>query len=118
MKQLLVMHHNVELKHIQQENPHEDVDENQQIVLQDTPLDEEDISRSKRHRKVKTYGPDFHVYLVEGTRNDVHSSVPNLLNVEGDLLTYSDTMASQDSSFWKEAIKDEMDSIREILRGY
>ena len=34
-----------------------------------------------------------------------------LLNVEGEPLMYSDAMASQDSSFWKEAINDEMDSI-------
>ena len=98
---------------MQQENPHEnDVDENKQIVLQDTPLDEKDIPRrSKRQRKAKIYGPDFHVYLVDGTRNDFHSSVPYLPNVEGDLLTYRDAMASQGSSFWKEAINDEMDSI-------
>ena len=31
--------------------------------------------------------------------------------MEGDPLTYSDAMASQDSSFWKEAINVEMDSI-------
>ena len=75
-------------------------------------MDEEDIpKRNKRQRKAKTYGPDLHVYLVEGTRNDIHSSVPYLLNVEGDPLTYSDAMASQDSSFWKEDINDEMDCI-------
>ena len=31
--------------------------------------------------------------------------------MKGDPLTYIDAMASQDSSFWKEAINDEMDSI-------
>ena len=80
--------------------------------MQDTPLDEENIpKRSKRQRKAKTYGPDFHVYLVEGTINDVHSSVPYLLNMEGDPLLYSDAMASKDNSFWKGAINDEMNSI-------
>ena len=69
------------------------------FFLQDIPLEQEDIPRSKRHRKAKTYGPDFHVYLVEGTYNDVHSSVPYFLNMEDDPLTYSDAMASQDSSF-------------------
>ena len=67
---------NVEFENVQQENPQEDdVDENQQIILQDTPMDEEDIPRrSKQQRKEKTFGLDFHVYLVEGTRNDIHSS--------------------------------------------
>ena len=32
-------------------------------------------------------------------------------NVEGDPLTFSDAMASQDSGFWKDAIDDEMQSI-------
>ena len=51
----------VEFENIQQEHPQEDdVDENQQIVLQDTPMDEEDIPRrNKRQRKAKTFGPIF-----------------------------------------------------------
>ncbi|XP_057535264.1 uncharacterized protein LOC130813448 [Amaranthus tricolor] len=83
---------NIGLENVQQENPHEDdVDENKQIVLQDTPLDEEDIPRrSKRKGQAKTYGPDFHVYLVEE-----------------DPLTYNDAM---ESHVWKEVNK-EMDSI-------
>jgi len=86
-----------------------DVDESQQI-------DELDLvdpipKRSKRQRKAKSFGPDFQVYLVEGDRSEVSSSVPYLYNVEGDPLTYSDAMASHDSAFWKEAIDDEMQSI-------
>ena len=73
-------------------------------------MNEDDIPRRSKRQTKKTYGPDFHVYLVEGTRNDIHSSIPYLLNVEGDPLSYSNAMASQDSSFWKEAINDKMDS--------
>ena len=78
---------NVEFENIRQENPQEDdVDENhQQIVLQDTSMDEDIPRRSKKQRKAKSYDLDFHVYLVEGTTNDNHSSVPYLLNVEGDV---------------------------------
>ena len=92
---------NVELENVQQENPQEnDVDNDQQIVLQYVLLEQEDIPRrSKIHRKAKFFGLDFHVYLVEGTRNDIHSGVPYFLNEERDPLTYSDDMASQDSSF-------------------
>ena len=64
-----------------------------------------------RQQKAKSFGPDFQVYLVEGTRSEVSSSVPYLFNVEGDPLTYSDVMASHDSAFWKEAIDDEMQSL-------
>ena len=67
--------------------------------------------RSKRQRKAKSFGPDFDVYLVEGTRNEISSSVPYLFNVEGDPLTYKDAIASRDRAFWKEAIDDEMQSI-------
>ena len=51
--------------------------------------------------------------MVEGTRDEISSSVPYLLNVEGDPLTYNDGMASQDNAFWKEAIDDEMHYIME-----
>ena len=39
------------------------------------------------------------VYLVEGTRNEISSSVLYLLNVEGDPLTYGTAMASHDNAF-------------------
>ena len=39
--------------------------------------------RSKRQWKAKSFGLDFKEYLVKGTRNGIHSSVPYLLNVEG-----------------------------------
>ena len=49
--------------------------------------------------------------MVEGTRNKISSTVPYLLNVEGDPLTYGDAMASHDSAFWKKATDDEMQSL-------
>ncbi|KAK3017932.1 hypothetical protein RJ639_004021 [Escallonia herrerae] len=62
-------------------------------------------------RIAKTFGPDFYMYLVEGTRTVVHKSIPIVLNVEYNPRTYEEAMKSQDSSFWKEAINEEIDSI-------
>ena len=97
----------------------EDIDDNQEgsplDVDENLQLDEQQCvdpipECSKRQRKAKSFGPDFEVYLVEGTRRKISSRVPYLLNVEGDPLTYRDTMASHDNTFWKEVI-DEMQSI-------
>ena len=49
---------------------------------------------------------DFEVFLVEGTRNKISSSVPYLLNVEDDTLNYGDAMALHENAFWKKAIDD------------
>ena len=55
------------------------LDENQQL---DEQQNVDPIPKwSKRQRKAKSFGLDFEVYLVEGTRNEIHSSVPNLLIV-------------------------------------
>lgn len=58
-----------------QQEPLRDVDTNQQ--LDDGEENVEIIPiRSKRQLKVKNFGPDFHVYLVDETRDKVASSVP------------------------------------------
>ena len=49
--------------------------------------------------------------LVEGNRYQVMSIIPFVLQVKNDPKTYKETMASRDASFWKDAIKDEIDSI-------
>ncbi|GJY81814.1 zinc finger, CCHC-type containing protein [Tanacetum coccineum] len=53
-----------------------------EIVQQPEP----ELRKSKRHRTPKDFGPEFQLYLIEGTRDE-------------------------DVAFWKEAINDEMDSI-------
>ncbi|KAL2224241.1 UNVERIFIED_CONTAM: hypothetical protein Sindi_2947500, partial [Sesamum indicum] len=50
--------------------------------------------RSKRARVVKNFGSDFITY-----------------NIEDDLVTFKDAMASLEAKQWKETIKSEMDSI-------
>jgi len=50
---------------------------------------------SKRARKVKDFDNDFYIFLLV---NDPKS--------------YGEAMISVDASFWKKAIKDEMDSLK------
>ncbi len=75
------------------------------------PVEQEEIRKSKRPRKEKSFGPDFVVYLVEGTRDTSCNQYALTLSVETDPQTYSEAIKSVDSAFWKEAINDEMDSI-------
>ncbi|GJS35540.1 zinc finger, CCHC-type containing protein [Tanacetum coccineum] len=67
--------------------------------------------RSTRQRRLRTFGPDFEMYLVKGDRKGLIREYPIIYNLDEDPQTYSEAMKSHDSSFWKEAVNDEMDSI-------
>ncbi|GKC44282.1 zinc finger, CCHC-type containing protein [Tanacetum coccineum] len=67
--------------------------------------------RSTRQRRQRTFGPDFEMYLVEGDRKGLIREYPIIYNLDEDPQTYSEAIKSHDSSFWKEAVNDEMDSI-------
>ncbi|KAD5960228.1 hypothetical protein E3N88_11700 [Mikania micrantha] len=67
--------------------------------------------KSKRARKAKYFGHEFHLYLVEGTRNVVEYQYQYCFNIEKDPKTYNEEITSRDVDFWKEVIQDEMDSI-------
>ncbi|CAM8877555.1 unnamed protein product [Rhodiola kirilowii] len=67
--------------------------------------------RSKRARKEKSFGNDFLMYLVEGTRDKIGSQYLYCHIIENDPNSFDEAMQSHDVSFWKEAINDEMDSI-------
>ncbi|GKA57511.1 zinc finger, CCHC-type containing protein [Tanacetum coccineum] len=67
--------------------------------------------KSKRHRTPKDFGPEFQLYLIKGTRDEVSDQHSYFFNVEDDPKTYDEAMKSQDVAFWKEVINDEMDSI-------
>nr|KAJ0198658.1 hypothetical protein LSAT_V11C600318930 [Lactuca sativa] len=67
--------------------------------------------KSTRARKAKSFGSDFQLYLVEGTRNETISQHQYCFNIEEDPKTFSEAMDSRDVHFWKEAIHDEIDSI-------
>ena len=72
---------------------------------------------SKRIRKTKNLGPDeidsqsISFYLVEGNCKNFVQRIPIILQVEDDPKTYKEAITSRDSTFWKDAIQDEMDSI-------
>nr|KYP45023.1 Copia protein [Cajanus cajan] len=56
----------------------------------------EDSRRSKRQRQETSFGNDFYTYLVED-----------------DPISFSEAISSSDAKFWKEAIRIEIDSIKE-----
>lgn len=84
---------------------------NESISIRNSVIENEEPRRSKRPRVQKDFGPDFHMYLVEGTREKETNQVLLSLHAESDPKTYAEAMKSHDASFWKEAIQDEMDSI-------
>ncbi|KAK9669324.1 hypothetical protein RND81_13G123300 [Saponaria officinalis] len=47
----------------------------------------------------------------KGSRNEVGFQYPYCFHVDDDPKTYDEAIMSQDASFWKEAVNDEMDSI-------
>ncbi|GJY57002.1 zinc finger, CCHC-type containing protein [Tanacetum coccineum] len=78
-----------------------------EVVQQPEP----ELRKSKRNRNPKNFGPEFQLYLIEGTRGEVSDQHTYCFNVEDDPKTFDEAMKSQDVTFWKKAINDEMDSI-------
>ncbi|GJX81209.1 zinc finger, CCHC-type containing protein [Tanacetum coccineum] len=79
----------------------------------DVPSEIPEPHKGKRVRKAKSYGSDFQLYLVEGSRDQVGSQYSYCYSIEEDPRTYNEAMQSRDSAFWKEAIDDEIGSIME-----
>nr|GEU96918.1 zinc finger, CCHC-type [Tanacetum cinerariifolium] len=69
-----------------------------------------ELRKSKRHRTPKDFGPEFQLYLIEGTRDEISYQHSYCFNVEDDPKKIDEAMKFQDVTFWKEAINDEMDS--------
>ncbi|GJT43612.1 zinc finger, CCHC-type containing protein [Tanacetum coccineum] len=80
----------------------------------DVPSETPEPRRGKRAKKVKSYGSDFQLYLVEGSRDQVGSQYSYCYSIEEDPRTYNEAVQSRDAAFWKEAIDDEIGSIMEI----
>ncbi|KAK1413802.1 hypothetical protein QVD17_35585 [Tagetes erecta] len=55
--------------------------------------------RSNRAKKAKDYSSDFHLYLVEGSRNEIQTQYQYCFNVEEDPRTFNEAMASRDVAF-------------------
>ena len=75
----------------------------------DTTIPE--VRKSKRIRKAKSFGPDFQLYLVEGSRESLETQASYCYHMEEDPKSFDEAMKSHDAAFWKEAVNDEMDSI-------
>ncbi|GKF19960.1 zinc finger, CCHC-type containing protein [Tanacetum coccineum] len=79
----------------------------EEVVQQPKPK----LRKSKKNRTLKDFGPEFQLYLIEGTRDEVSDQQSYCFNVEDDPKTFDEAMKSQDVALWEEAINDEMDSI-------
>ncbi|GKC61564.1 zinc finger, CCHC-type containing protein, partial [Tanacetum coccineum] len=78
-----------------------------EVVQQPEP----ELRKSKRNRTLKDFRPEFQLYLVEGTRDEVSDQHSYCFNVEYNPKTFDEAIKSKDVTFRKEAINDEMDSI-------
>nr|GEV22361.1 zinc finger, CCHC-type [Tanacetum cinerariifolium] len=72
---------------------------------------EPELRKSKRQRTPKDFGPEFQLYLIEGTIDLISDQYSYYFIIEDDPKTFKEAMNSQDVAFWKEAINDEIDSI-------
>jgi hypothetical protein len=79
----------------------------------DVPSETLEPRRSKRARKSRSYGSDFQLYLVEGSKDQIDTQYYYCYSIEEDPRTYDEAVKSRDSAFWKEAIDEEIGSIME-----
>nr|GEZ84015.1 zinc finger, CCHC-type [Tanacetum cinerariifolium] len=79
----------------------------------DVPSEIPKPRKSKRVQKAKSYGSDFQLYLVEGSRDQVGSQYSYCYSIKEDPKSYNKAMQSRHVAFWKEAIDDEIGSIME-----
>nr|GEY68194.1 zinc finger, CCHC-type [Tanacetum cinerariifolium] len=70
-----------------------------------------ELRKSKRNRTSKNHGPEFQLYLIERTRDEISDQHSYCFNVEDDPKTFDEAMKSQDVAFWKEATNDEINFI-------
>ncbi|KAL0373734.1 UNVERIFIED_CONTAM: Retrovirus-related Pol polyprotein from transposon TNT 1-94 [Sesamum radiatum] len=72
-----------------------------------------ELRRSKRRKIETSFGPDFlSVFLAENV-DKINEHVISAFLIDEDPKSYTEAITSIDSSFWKEAIKNELDSIME-----
>ncbi|GJU69898.1 zinc finger, CCHC-type containing protein [Tanacetum coccineum] len=67
----------------------------EEVVQQPKP----ELSKSKRNRNPKNFGPEFQLNLIEGTRDEVSDQHSYCFNVEDDLKIFDEAMKSQDVAF-------------------
>ncbi|GJX04844.1 hypothetical protein Tco_0190760 [Tanacetum coccineum] len=81
--------------------------------IDETPIETSITHRSNRAMVAKSFGYDFQLYLVEGSRDEIGPQYSYCYSIEEDPRTFDEAMQSHDAAFWKETINDEMDSIME-----
>ncbi|GKD32729.1 zinc finger, CCHC-type containing protein [Tanacetum coccineum] len=79
----------------------------------ETPTEIPEPQKSNRARVAKSYGSDFQLYLVEGSRDEIASQYSYCYSIKEDPKTFDEAMKSRDVAFWKEAVDDEIGSIME-----
>ncbi|GJX64860.1 zinc finger, CCHC-type containing protein [Tanacetum coccineum] len=65
----------------------------------DVPSETPEPRRCKRAKKAKSYGSDFQLYLVEGSRDQVGSQYSYCYSIEEDPRTYNERCDSRDACF-------------------
>ncbi|GJW24053.1 hypothetical protein Tco_0037864 [Tanacetum coccineum] len=70
-------------------------DDHSNYVPSETP----EPRRGQRARKAKSYGFDFQLYLVEGSRDQVGSQYSYYYSIKEDPRTYNEAMQSQNATF-------------------
>nr|GEW97327.1 zinc finger, CCHC-type [Tanacetum cinerariifolium] len=60
-----------------------------------------ELRKIKRNRTPKDFGPEFQLYLIEGTRNEVSDQHSYCFNVEDDPKTFDEAIKSQDVELTK-----------------
>ena len=58
-----------------------------------------EIRRGKRIRKENSFGPDFFVYLIEGTRDSIENEIPCVYSIDANPISFKEAMDSQDAPF-------------------
>ena len=59
----------------------------------------QELRRSKRIKKVKDFGPNFIMFLVEGKGESICNKIPYCYNMEFGPITFEETIKSQYSTF-------------------
>ncbi|GKF55234.1 hypothetical protein Tco_0165574, partial [Tanacetum coccineum] len=68
----------------------------EEVMAQQLELE---LRKSKRNRTPKNFGPEFQLYLIEGTRDEVSDQHSYCFNVEDDLKIFDEAIKSQDVAF-------------------
>ncbi|GKD07211.1 zinc finger, CCHC-type containing protein, partial [Tanacetum coccineum] len=72
-----------------------------EVVVQQPELE---LRKSKRNRTLKNFGPEFQLYLIKGTKDEVSDQHSYCFNVEDDPKIFNEAMKSQDGFRQKSGI--------------